>query len=248
MCQLTIAGVEVGDHGSWTCAVSDSESLETVKQEQEVEVVVVGEVTLSPVVDYLQLGEGDLAQLVCRVTKSWPRPRIVWSSDTAGLLDSGTQVWTELHHGSHLLSLSQTVTYSASLADNGGNITCTVSQMWEGEERLQARSVTLQILPTTALRNSGNTTMVDKVGILSLVFVSILVLILGLVILTMLGLKKRCSKTEVYRPVYNCPGESDLLYSQPRNISYIDLYSHKLITPGPEVRKTLNYFLCHLSA
>ena len=47
-----------------------------------------------------------------------------------------------------------------------------------------------------------------------------------LVILTMLGLKRRSRKTEIYRPVHSCPGESDLLYTQPRNISYIDLYGH----------------------
>ena len=60
-------------------------------------------------------------------------------------------------------------------------------------------------------------------------------LILVLVILTLMGLKRRCSKTEVYRPVYNCQAESDLLYSQPRNISYIDLYTHKLAGAAPEV-------------
>ena len=235
VCQLTIAGVSEKDHGDWTCAVSDSASLETVKQSVSVSVVVVGEVRLSPVVASLLLGEGDLAQLVCRVTAAWPRPHIVWTSHTAGHLNTDTEVWTEQEADSHLVTLSQTVTYSASLADNGGNITCTVSQAWDDEVELQTRSLSLQILPTTALRNSGNT-MVDKVGILSLVFVSLLVLILVLVILTMVGLKRRCSKREVYRPVYNCQAESDLLYSQPRNISYIDLYNHKMTPPTQEVR------------
>lgn len=68
---------------------------------------------------------------------------------------------------------------------------------------------------------------------------SLLALILVLVMLTMLGLKRRCGKAEVYRPVYSCTegGTSDMLYSgvqtqgppsshQPLNISYIDLYSH----------------------
>ena len=80
----------------------------------------------------------------------------------------------------------------------------------------------------------------SQVGLISLIFVSLLALILVLVMLTMLGLKRRCGKAEVYRPVYSCQGESvasDMLYPQhtgpapstshqPLNISYIDLYSH----------------------
>ena len=73
-----------------------------------------------------------------------------------------------------------------------------------------------------------------QVGLISLIFVSLLALILVLVMLTMLGLKRRCGKAEVYRPVYTCGegGTSDMLYTgvqpstQPLNISYIDLYSH----------------------
>ena len=77
--------------------------------------------------------------------------------------------------------------------------------------------------------------MCHQVGLISLIFVSLLALILVLVMLTMLGLKRRCGKAEVYRPVYSCGegGTSDMLYTaqpssshQPLNISYIDLYSH----------------------
>ena len=225
VCQLEIAGVEVGDHGDWTCAVSDSTSLETVKQSQSLAVTLPGQLSLSPV-QSVQLGDGDLAQLVCRVTAAWPRPLITWSIDTPARLHTDTQVWTEVEEGSHLVSVSQTITYKATLEDNGGNITCSVSQVWGDTEEVQARSVNLEILSATALRNSGDSTMVDKVGLLSLVFVSILVVVLLLVILTMLGLKRRSRKTEIYRPVHSCPGESDLLYTQPRNISYIDLYGH----------------------
>ena len=56
---------------------------------------------------------------------------------------------------------------------------------------------------------------------------------------TMLGLRRRCGKQEVYKPVYSCPGESghtvqsDLMYqNQPLNISYIDLYGHCNATKG----------------
>ena len=92
VCQLSLAGVEVGDHGDWTCAVSDSASLETVKQTQSLMVAVVGEVTLSPVLQSVRLAQGDLAQLVCRVTTAWPRPNIAWSIDTPASLHTDTQV------------------------------------------------------------------------------------------------------------------------------------------------------------
>ena len=92
VCQLSLAGVEVGDHGDWTCAVSDSASLETVKQTQSLMVAVVGEVTLSPVLQSVRLAQGDLAQLVCRVTTAWPRPTIAWSIDSPASLHTDTQV------------------------------------------------------------------------------------------------------------------------------------------------------------
>ena len=92
VCQLNIAGVELVDHGGWTCAVSDSASLETVKQSQSVLVGVMGELTLSPVLQSVQLAEGDLAQLVCRVTTAWPRPALAWSIDTPAILHTDTQV------------------------------------------------------------------------------------------------------------------------------------------------------------
>ena len=103
------------------------------------------------------------------------------------------------------------------------------------------RSVNLEILPATALRNSGDSSLVDKVGLLSLVFASVLVVVLLSVILTMLGLRRRAGKTEIYRPVHSCGGEADLLYShsQPGNISYIDLYGHCSASQTGEVRSLL---------
>ena len=45
---MTISGVDLGDHGAWTCAISDNLSLDTNKQVVEVGVVVGGAVSLSP--------------------------------------------------------------------------------------------------------------------------------------------------------------------------------------------------------
>ena len=92
VCQLSIAGVELVDHGDWTCAVSDSASLETVKQSQSVLVAAVGQLSLSPALQTVQLARGDLAQLVCRVTAAWPRPNIAWTIDTPASLHTDNQV------------------------------------------------------------------------------------------------------------------------------------------------------------
>ena len=92
VCQLNIAEVELVDHGDWTCAVSDSASLETVKQSQSVMVGVVGQLSLSPVLQSVHLAQGDLAQLVCRVSRAWPRPTIAWTIDTPARLHTDTQV------------------------------------------------------------------------------------------------------------------------------------------------------------
>ena len=64
---------------------------------------------------------------------------------------------------------------------------------------------------------------------MSLIFVSLLAVVMILVMVTMLGLKKRCGKAEMYRPVYSGHSVSqanDMYQHQPLNISYIDLYSH----------------------
>ena len=103
-CHLTIAGVRLEDHGEWTCALSDSQTLETVKQKMVVLVEVVGEVSLT------RVGEGVLTQLVCRVTGAWPRPHIQWTSDWSGLVSSTPQERLDQDPSSHLLSVSQVIT------------------------------------------------------------------------------------------------------------------------------------------
>ena len=60
-----------------------------------------------------------------------------------------------------------------------------------------------------------------------MIFVSLLAVVMILVMVTMLGLKKRCGKAEMYRPVYSGHSQTgDMYQHQPLNISYIDLYSH----------------------
>ena len=93
VCEVTISGVDIGDHGDWTCVISDNLSLDTVKQVVSVGVVVDGDMLLSPTVSPVQLGEGDTAQLVCTVSHAWPRPEISWTLNMdSNVLDTNTQV------------------------------------------------------------------------------------------------------------------------------------------------------------
>jgi len=262
LCEVTISGVETSDHGDWTCAISDNLSLDTVKQVVSVGVSVPGDLSLSPGLPVVTLAEGDTAQFVCRLDNVWPIPQLTWSIDSGDMstMSDMSQLWVESHEDSHLISASQSVTYTARVRDTGANISCSVSRenqdLCSGTTKsskcnvvnqalkvmTQQKSVSLQILSTTALKNSRNgrnNPLVDKVGLASLIFVSLLAVILILVMVTMLGLRRRCGKQEVYKPVYSCPGESghtvqsDLMYqNQPLNISYIDLYGHCNATKG----------------
>ena len=204
-CQLTIAGVELRDHGDWTCAVSDSESLETVKRTVLVEVVVVGEVRLT------QQGEGLLTRLQCGVGPAWPRPRIVWSSDSLGLQEPHTEEVAE-EPGSHLVSVSQTVT------EHRGNVTCRVTQ----GDVVRQRSLVVQGRPLTARISS-------RMGLVSLGLCAVVLFIILLAGLALFGIRRKEIKIET--SVGSPPASSRAL-----NISYIDLHQQAPAgRPGPAV-------------
>ena len=82
------------DHGAWTCAVSDDRSLETIKDYRHLDIVVEGEVSLSPSISILQLREGDMAELLCNVDVGFPKPGIIWGVDRElwGVLNTGSEV------------------------------------------------------------------------------------------------------------------------------------------------------------
>ena len=56
--------------------------------------MVEGEVSLNPSHAILELGEGDMADLLCKVEKGFPKPDISWGVDRElwGVLDTGSQV------------------------------------------------------------------------------------------------------------------------------------------------------------
>ena len=88
---------ELKDHGSWTCAISDDTSLETIKDYTHLDIMVEGQISLSPSSTILELGEGDMADLVCSVKEGYPRADISWVVDRElwGVLDTGSQVGEE---------------------------------------------------------------------------------------------------------------------------------------------------------
>ena len=141
--------------------------------------------------------------------------------------------------GTHLVTVSQRVSYLASVRDDGLNISCTSTQTERGDmvHFSQRRSIQLRILPVTAMKSK----LSERMGILTVIFISVLIIILVMVILTMVGLKrKRCSKerqvdsVDLLKPVWSIkdhdrPAE---MY-EPLNVSFIDLYhtvaaDHKL--------------------
>ena len=93
-CSLKILTPMLRDQGAWTCAVSDDRSLETIKDYIYLDIVVEGQISLSPSNTILELVEGDMADLLCSVEEGFPKPDISWGVDRElwGLLDTGLQV------------------------------------------------------------------------------------------------------------------------------------------------------------
>ena len=97
-CSLVVPNPMLEDHGSWTCAISDDRSLDTMKNYTHLDIMVEGLISLSPSSTILELGEGDMADLVCSVKEGYPRADISWVVDRElwGVLDTGSQVRVEI--------------------------------------------------------------------------------------------------------------------------------------------------------
>ena len=259
---MTITGVRAEDHGAWTCALSDSLSLDTVKDSRELGVVVEGEMSLSPGAGVIILGPGDRGQLVCRVDRAWPRPDIVWSLETmegdTRHLDTSTevsrgkirgnlpfdiiQVSVERVKGSHLLRLVQVVTYSAPrspLATVTSNISCVVGAV--------RRMVQIQVTRRRHPLSSPHAWSSEDTLLLSVILTLLLVLVTIVTAFTVL-LLRRFQKSSSPTPVFTCtmepgPDDSSQVSLQPRstNLSIIDLYNAPG-APDEEETKSLRTF------
>ena len=107
VCELTIAGAEIGDSGMWTCALTDN-NMDTVKQHRELEIALPGSLGLSVLggeirleegeQEELEMGAGENMELVCSLEQAWPVTNLSWSVTRAGA-EVGEEVdirWGEL--------------------------------------------------------------------------------------------------------------------------------------------------------
>ena len=217
----------MSDHGVWTCAISDDRSLETVKAQRNLQITVEGKLTLSPSHSILELGEGDIADLHCRMEDGFPLGEISWGTDRRlwGVLNTGTHVEREQLQGSHLGSVSQRVEYRANLRDSGVNISCSVNQ---GGNLIQSRQIQLKVLPSTALKSQIN----KSFSMLAVIGISILIIILLIILATIIILKKkRNHKTEILnhsdRSYSTSTGTGNAEFYEPLQVSIKDLYHTK---------------------
>ena len=142
MCSLVIKNPEISDHGDWTCAVSDDDSLETVKDDVQLEIRAEGALVIMP--GKVELSEGEQVELVCMVEEVFPPPEISWtvSRDMMGTLDTSSNKVTIPSNKSHMVSIQHHVFYTPSLLDHGMNISCMASQ---GNMSKQVQSVVVRV-------------------------------------------------------------------------------------------------------
>ena len=142
MCSLVIKNPEISDHGDWTCAVSDDESLETVKDDVKLEIRAEGMLVIMP--GKVELSEGEQVELVCMVEEVFPPPEISWtvSRDMMGTLDTSSNKVIIPSSKSHMVSIQHHVFYTPSLLDHGMNISCMARQ---GNMSKQVKSVVVRV-------------------------------------------------------------------------------------------------------
>ena len=128
--------------------LSEARSLETVETLLELEVVVGGSMSMRPQGEQLTLREGDRALITCTVEGAFPRPSLAWlvSGPLYGSLDTSGPLVVEKARRSHLLTVSQTVTYTGRTGDNNRNITCRATQQQKtGVSFKQEKNITIKI-------------------------------------------------------------------------------------------------------
>ena len=221
MCSVTIASVETHDHGDWTCAISDTKSLDTVKQVVEVGVVVAGDVTLSATG-----GVSGGAQLQCSVTNTWPPPSLSWTvSSEQGTMDTSRREIIHKTPDSHLVSVSKAVNFIPDqVANTDVNITCNVVQTYNDIITTRKKTIQLQMLQNGINPATYHMWLSETVAGVTFIIVSIiciLIIIFLLLVIIVRRFQRRC--LPCVTPVYTCTLEtvptidSNITTSQPRS-------------------------------
>ena len=125
--------------------MSEARSLETVETLLKVEVVVGGSMSMRPQGEQLTLREGDRALITCTVEGAFPRPSLAWlvSGPLYGSLDTSGPLVVEKARRSHLVTITQAVTYLAHEGDTSTSIACRATQE---QMASQERNISLNIL------------------------------------------------------------------------------------------------------
>ena len=73
-----------------------------MKVYKHLDIILEGQISLNPSITFLELGEGDVADLVCMVKEGYPKPDISWVVDREiqGVLHTGSQVY---QHSSYII-------------------------------------------------------------------------------------------------------------------------------------------------
>jgi len=193
VCSLVIENPSLSDHGDWTCAVSDDDSLDTVKDNVELEIVVEGTLVIMP--GKVELSEGEQVEMVCRVEEVFPPPEISWivSKDMMGTLDTSFSKETIPSSKSHLVTIQHRAIYTPSHLDHGMNISCRAMQ---GNRSKQVQSL-VSIVKKPQMKELTVENHVDYIAMISVSGVLIILLISVFLIISIKIRKKRLNKYDL---------------------------------------------------
>ena len=100
---------------------------------------------LTPETSSMEVVEGGMVELVCRVDDVFPPPEISWSvsRDMVGMLDTSSNKVISPSSMSHMVSIQHHVFYTASHIDHGMNISCMAMQ---GNMSMQVKSMVVRVV------------------------------------------------------------------------------------------------------
>ena len=138
--------VSRADHGQWMCLVNDNREFNSLKQFLNLNVgvtpdtgisVEAGEVFDADAETKVEVVEGDSIALSCYARRGYPPARIFWYYDISNETSIRVQETRySSESGSHLVTVSRTIEYTASLLDHNNTLYCKISQADLTEEHL----------------------------------------------------------------------------------------------------------------
>lgn len=217
-CSLHIARVTRSMHGGWMCLLNEISHFDSVKTIVKVEVGVPAKVGWNTRVEegVLYLTEGEEKEIICSAVEGYPQTNFAWTSykeeertrsstrnarmfeqieeDDITVNKTGDILYS-IVPGSHLYSMSQSLLYTAHLADNGTTVQCRAYQSSVDGTVLYTSTIELQ-LNIKELIVSKSTAIEEKIGIISGIILAIIFIILMFIIITIILTRRRKDKTK----------------------------------------------------